>query len=348
MNAARTSVAILSGSGYGGAELLRLLGAHPNVCVTQIASRSRAGQAVTAVHRHLVGFCDLQFSDAIDLATLCANGPAVLFSALPNGTSSGALDALLGTAWPKGLTVIDLSGDLRLRDSALHAQHYPETPDLPALRARARCGIVELAREQLRGATLIANPGCFATALQLALAPLVQHGLRGVVAATGVTGSSGSGAQPSAGTHHPARHADFRAYKLGGHQHAAEVTQQFGADTLQLSFVPHSAPWVRGIHVTIHAPRSNFSGALPTIAALRAFYANEPFVRVRDDAPHLVDVVGTNFCDITCAVQNDALIVCATIDNLGKGMASHAIQHMNLQLGLPETTGLWNASLGVV
>jgi N-acetyl-gamma-glutamyl-phosphate reductase len=226
----------------------------------------------------------------------------------------------------------------------LHAASYPETPEFAELRARARYGLPELGREALPGATLVSNPGCFATALQLALAPLVRSGLRGFVAADGKTGSSGSGVVPSETTHHPLRHSGFRAYKVTGHPHTAEVAQQFQDVPLRLSFVPQSAPMVRGIFLTLHAPKESFAGDLPGPESIRDCYENEPFIRLRGDSPNVLDVAGTNFCDLSMTRGEGHVVVCAAIDNLGKGMAGQAVQNMNIVLGLPETTGLWHAA----
>ncbi|MBI5836732.1 MAG: N-acetyl-gamma-glutamyl-phosphate reductase [Candidatus Eisenbacteria bacterium] len=381
----RVPVAILGGSGYGGGELLRLLGAHPGFEVTQIASRHHAGRAVHEVHRGLLGLTQLTFGAEPDLAGLLADGPAFLVSALPAGEGAKALGSVLGWAaarkaaqraaaasgaavvaaadprvttapggpavadavidlaadWPDGLSVIDLGPDLR--PGGPHASGARE-----ALFPLARYGLVELNRAALEGARLVANPGCFATALQLAIAPLVATGLRGFVAADGATGSSGSGALPSETTHHPRRHSDYRAYRLEGHAHVAEVQAQFADAGLRLSFVAHSAPFVRGIFVTVHAPRESFASGLPAPDFLREFYRDEPLVRVRDDSPRVLDVAGTAFCDLSMTVRGDHVVVCAALDNLGKGMAAQAVQNMNLLAGYPETTGLLSPALGPV
>ena len=373
-------VAILGAAGYGGGELLRLLTTHPGARVAQVVSRHFAGRPVAAAHRQLLGLCDLVFQGQLDLESLAAeagDGAGFIFSALPNGESGAALEKLLlgasqtvgagaslgaaprppaggvaaGAPWGEpgalgGIRVIDLSADLRIADPGEHARAHPEIPAFPELRAGARYGLVELNRGDLEGARLVANPGCFATALELALAPLVAAGLRGFVAAGGATGSSGSGALPSDTAHHPGRHSDFRAYKLGGHPHLAEVRQQFAAAApdLRVSFVPHSAPLVRGIFVTLHAPRESFDGPLPDAGCLPEFYAGEPMIRVREDSPRVQDVAATNFCDLALARRSDHVVVCAALDNLGKGMAGQAVQSLNLMCGLPETTGLRSGS----
>ncbi len=305
--------------------------------------------------------CDLGFTPELDIEGLVSEGRSVLFSALPNGQSAVALEQALARAsqlvssparkgsasdssWPEGLTVVDLSGDLRLSDPAMHARAYPDTPAFPGLRARACYGLPEFGRGALRSAGLISNPGCFATALQLALAPLVANGLRGFVSADGATGSSGSGAVASQTAHHPIRHSGYRAYKLAGHQHVPEVLQQFGDASPRLSFAAHSAPMVRGIFVTVHAPRESFTGELPGPEEVRAHYSGEPFIRLRGDSPTVLDVAGTNFCDLHISRHTDRVVMCAALDNLGKGMAGQAVQNMNLSLGLAETTGLWHAA----
>lgn len=357
----RIPVAILGGSGFGGGELLRLLAGHPGVRVTQVISRQHSGKPVPAAHPHLLGMCDLGFTPELDLDALLGGDRSILFSALPNGKSGAALERILARAnaavpssgggagaddrsWPEGLTAIDLSGDLRLSDSAEHGRAYPETPEFPGLRAMARYGLPELGRDGLRGAVLISNPGCFATALQLALAPLVAAGLRGFVSADGATGSSGGGSVPSETAHHPNRHSGYRAYKLDSHAHVPEVRQQFGEGCPRLSFVPHSAPMVRGIFVTLHAPRESFTGEMPGPEEVRAHYAGEPFIRLRGASPSVLDVAGTNFCDLHLSRTPDRVVMCAALDNLGKGMAGQAVQNMNLSLGLKEDTGLWHAA----
>jgi N-acetyl-gamma-glutamyl-phosphate reductase len=207
-------------------------------------------------------------------------------------------------------------------------------------------GLTELFRERVSSARFVANPGCFATGAILALAPLASAGgVAGDVVVNGVTGSSGSGAEPRAGTHHPERDGDFRAYRVLSHQHVPEIEMALraaGARSPRLAMVPHSAPLVRGIFTTAcHFPAEPIPAArLSEIYA--AFAASEPFLRMRETTPRLATVRGTNFCDLAVAASPDGrrVVVMSAIDNLVKGMAGQAVQNLNLMFGRPETEGL--------
>ncbi len=339
-------VAILGASGYGAGELLRLLTQHPHAEVVSVTSTSQVGAPLATVHPHLRGFYDnLHVSAAVDFERLLAAEHAVVFSALPHGASATAIEALL-RAQEDRVRVIDLSGDFRLTDAATHQRYYPESPLWPELRARFVYGLPELNREHIRTARYVANPGCLATASILAAAPLVAGGFAGTLVVDAKTGSSGSGRQLKETTHHPTRHADFRAYKPLAHQHEPEILQALGdprGDRWQLSFVAQSLDLARGIFVTLHATWPHDASAAGQLAdGYRVFYAEHPFVRiVADESPTLQNVVGSNFCDLAVAARGRQVIVMAALDNLVKGMAGTAIQNMNLMCGLPETTGLW-------
>jgi len=346
-------VAILGGTGYGAGELLRLLVAHPAARVTSVVSSSSAGEPLSTAHPHLRGFYDLRFSKALDYEALLRGGSAaVVFCALPHGASGAAADEVLVEAEQRGaagrVRVIDLSGDLRLKDAQTHAAHYAESPPLPARRASAVYGLPELERAAIRRATLIANPGCLASAAILAAAPLVRAGACGQIVIDAKTGSSGSGRQLKETTHHPTRHSDYRAYKPLGHQHEPEILQALGDPAgrrLRLSFVAQSLPVSRGIFATVHAELPDAAGADALRAAFETFYADSPFVRVVPESPSLQDVVGSNFCDVSVAARGRQVVAMAALDNLVKGMAGTAIQNLNLVSGLPETAGLWHPSL---
>jgi len=340
-------VAILGASGYGAAELLRLFTQHPAVRVTSVTSTSHVGEPVDRVHPHLRGFYDLPVSAEIDRDLLLSAEHAVVISALPHGASGPAVDKLLTQIPDTKLRVIDLSGDLRLQDAATHQRHYPESPLLRERRASFTYGLPELNRTAISKARCVANPGCLATAAILSAAPLMTAGLRASVSIDAMTGSSGSGRQLKDTTHHPTRHADFRAYKALSHQHEPEILQAWGdplGERIELGFVAHSMPTARGIFVTTHVtfPEAPAAGELQK--RYRAFYEKSPFVRVVDESPTLQDVVGSNFCDVHVASRGRQVVAMATLDNLVKGMAGAAIQNMNLMCGLPETTGLWMPS----
>ncbi|MGE0482180.1 MAG: N-acetyl-gamma-glutamyl-phosphate reductase [Phycisphaerae bacterium] len=345
-------VAILGASGYGAGELLRLFTQHPHVEVVAATSTTQVGEPVGAVHPHLRSFYDLRVSDTIDVERLLGAQHAVLFSALPHGASGAALDRWMTELEPRpdGCRVrcVDLSGDFRLRDAAVHRRSYPESDLRPLRRGQFVYGLPELFRESLHTAQCVANPGCLATATILAAAPLVSRDHVGVVVADAKTGSSGSGRQLKDTTHHPTRHADFRAYKPLEHQHEGEILQAWGDPTAQrlaLSFVAQSMDAARGIFVSTHLTLAHETTAAELQRQYADFYRESPFVRIRDGSPTLQDVVGSNFCDIAVAARGRQVIAMAAIDNLVKGMAGAAIQNMNLMCGLPETTGLWTPSL---
>lgn len=345
-------VAILGATGYGAGELLRLFTQHAAIEVTDVTSSSQVGAAAADVHPHLRGFYDLRLTASVDFARLLASEHAVVIAALPHGASAQVIAALLDELDqdPRGRAaqVIDMSGDFRLSAAGLHARHYPESPALPELRRTFVYGQPELWPERVRSARCVANPGCLATAAILALAPLAHAELRGPVAIDAKTGSSGSGRQLKDTTHHPTRHADFRAYKPLAHQHEPEILQALGdphGQRLQVSFVAQRLDVARGIFVTAHLTLAEPTDAATLRRQYAAFYANRPFVRLVDESPALQNVVGSNFCDIALACRERQVVVMAALDNLVKGMAGTAVQNLNLMCGLPETTGLWAPAL---
>ena len=284
----------------------------------------------------------------------------MLFSALPHGVSGATLDGLWsglrlrqGEVQPEELRAthvkaIDLSGDLRLKDAAAHKKAYPGSPWLPERRRQFVYGLPELNRERIQAVSRIANPGCLATAAILAAAPLIDSQFCGPLVIDAKTGLSGAGREPKETTHHPTRHADFRAYKPLAHQHEPEILQALGdplGQRIELSFVPQSMAVSRGIFATVHATLPEPTDADALLRRYEQFYAGSPFVRLTVGSPSLEDVVGSNFCDIGVAARGRQVVVMSAIDNLVKGMAGTAIQNMNLMCGLSETTGLWTPSL---
>lgn len=345
-------VAILGASGYGAGELMRLLTQHPHARVVCATSSSQAGERIDRLHPHLRGFYDLHAAASLDTGTLLDAPAAVVISALPHGKSAAALveleESLARRSGHERVRYIDLSGDLRLRDLAEHKRFYAESPPLETWRESAVYGLPELYREQVRTARRIANPGCLASAAILAAAPLCAAGLAGTLFIDAKTGSSGSGRTLKETTHHPTRHADFRAYKALAHQHEPEVAQILGdlaGRRPETTFVAQSMDAARGIFVTVHAHMKRELDAADPLSQYRDFYAASPFVRIVDDSPALQNVAGSNFCDIGLACRGKQVIVMAALDNLVKGMAGTAIQNLNLMCGLPETAGLWSPSL---
>ena len=330
-------VAILGGTGYGGMELLRLLLGHPGVRVTAVTSRTST-EPVSASWPHLRGFTDLAFSkETEESARALALENDLLFQAKPHGVSAAQSPMLLDAA-PK-VKVIDLSGDFRLKDPSQYEAWYGLPHPAPTRLKDAVYGLPECGhRDAVRRARLVANPGCHASTTILALWPLARAGLlAGRASVASVTGSSGSGAEPGRGTHHPERFANFKAYKPLKHQHLPEIVAALGG-TARVDFVPHSAPIARGIHVTAFAPIT--VGKDVVERAFREAYAAEPFVRLTPEPPELRAVVGTNFADVHVTCGDGVACVTVVSDNLGKGMAGTAVQNLNLMLGLPETTGL--------
>lgn len=340
---AGVDVTILGASGYGGGELWRLLLAHPRVRSITGVARTHAGKAVGAVHGHLNGLVDGLLAGEIDWDALAAAPAPVLFAALPHGEFAKLWRDTAAHIEARGLTdrlrVIDLSGDFRLRTAKAFAEAYETEHPCPEALGTFAYGVSEWNAAALHNARRIAGPGCFATAIQLALLPLVDSGV-GFVAVSGVTGSSGSGASLSATAHHPGRNNDFRTYKALGHQHRGEVAMMLAAlgdGALRPAFVPHSGPFVRGIFVTaIFEPPAGFD----VRAAVTARYARTPFVRVVADTPRLLNVGGTNFADIAAGARDGAGVITVAIDNLGKGMAGAAVQNMNIACGFAWDAGL--------
>jgi N-acetyl-gamma-glutamyl-phosphate/LysW-gamma-L-alpha-aminoadipyl-6-phosphate reductase len=338
----RFKAAVIGATGYGGAELIRRLLSHPEVELARAVSIDFVGEPIASVHPNLEGRTDLRFEELSPGEA--ARGMDVVFLGLPHGVSAAKVPEVMAT----GARIIDLSGDFRVRDPATYAKYYGMAHPHPEELTRETFvyGLPELYRERIRGAKYVASPGCFATTIELALLPLAAARiLAGAVEVVGITGSSGSGVTPSAGTHHPVRANNLRTYKPLEHQHVPEIVQllgDVGAPGVTLRFVPVSAPLVRGIFATCFAHvDANVEPA--AIAALyRARYAAEPFVRIpARRLPEVVAVKGTNFAEVGLVVgdveDGRRLVTCfAATDNLIKGGAGQAIQSMNLMLGLDE------------
>jgi N-acetyl-gamma-glutamyl-phosphate reductase len=331
-------VGIFGGSGYGGAELLRLLLPHPNVELDFVTANEHAGKAVSDVHRNLYGLTDRQFvstpEDLSDLPSLDC-----VFLGLPHGQAMELVPRL-----PDQLKVIDLSGDFRLRDRSEFELHYDREHTAMENQVEFVYGLTETNRAAIKRARLIANPGCFATATLLGLAPLVAGKvLDGRVVVDAKTGSSGSGAKPAANTHHPQRMNSFYAYKPFTHQHVPEINQELravGDWTSELVFMTHSLPVSRGIFATIYAETTSELSEQDVRDLFANYYRDAFFVRLVKGSPDINWVKTTNFCDIGFAVRGKQLVVFSALDNLVKGAAGQAIQNMNLMFGFEETTGL--------
>ncbi len=334
-------VAVVGATGYTGGELVRYLARHPYVRLTAVTSEQSAGKALAEVLPSVRGKLDLRLA-AFDPAEV-ARQADVAFTALPLGTSAPGVAALLD----RGVRVVDIGADFRLRDPNEYARWYVPHP-VPHLLAEAVYGLTEYCRASLPAARLVANPGCYPTAALLALRPLLARGLvepRGIVvdAKSGVTGAG----RNVAAEYLFAEVADnLRAYKIGAHRHAPEMEQElrpFAGGDLSLLFVPHLLPIRRGILATIYVRPSRGVDAAAIARAYEEQYAGERFVVLSGARPpEIRDVVGTNDCAIgwTVDTRTGQAVIVAVIDNLGKGAAGQAIQNLNAMHGLPEPTGL--------
>jgi len=350
----RVRVAVIGASGYTGAELLRILLGHPRVTIAMVMARRAAGQRIDAVFPHLTGRLALPV-EAFD-ADAVAAGAEVAFCALPHGESALVVAALRA----RGVTTLDLSADFRLHDAATWSQWYgsAEHAHHPAaeLLAGAVYGLPERHRARLRGAELIAVPGCYPTATTLAIAPLLDAGL---VRATGLvvdgkSGASGVGRTPGLSTHLPESAEGIRAYKVGGtHRHTPEMEQELSLAAnapVRLLFTPHLVPMSRGILACVYAePTDPSRPAAAYRDALVAAYRDEPFVDVLAPGltPDTAFVRGSNRCHVTAVYDPRAqrVLALSAIDNLVKGAAGQAVQCLNVARGWPETMGLDTVAL---
>ncbi len=340
----RFKAAVIGGSGYGGAELIRRLLIHPDVELVRVASVDFVNEPLSAAHPNLEGRTPLRFEDLAPAAA--AEGCDVVLLGLPHKVSAYKAPELIAT----GVRVVDMSGDFRLTDTGEYARYYGGAHPHPELLGTFVYGLPELNREKIRGARHVASPGCFATTIALALLPIARGGLlQGPVHIVGITGSSGSGVAPSAGTHHPVRAGNLKTYKPLEHQHVPEIREALaaaGAPDAALRFVPVSAPLVRGIFATcfVEVPASVTREGVA--ALFSQSYEREPFVRVvTRRQPEVIAVAGSNFAEVGFALgevsgATRTLSVFSATDNLIKGGAGQAIQNMNLMLGVSEMASL--------
>lgn len=343
------NVGIVGGTGYTGAELLRLLALHPEVRLSVITSRGEAGTAVAEMFPHLRGSLDLVFSEP-DVGVL--GGCDLVFFATPNGTAMQMVPQLLEA----GTRVIDLAADFRLSDPAQWEAWYGMPHACPGLLDEAVYGLPEANREAIRGARLIANPGCYPTAVTLGFLPLLEAGVvdTGWLVADCKSGTSGAGRKAATGLLMAEVGESFKAYAAGGHRHAPEIAlnlRRFAGASVGLTFVPHLVPMIRGIEATLYARAAAAPG--PDAAELEALfghrYSAEPFVDVMPAGSHpdTRSVRGSNLCRIAVTRQaaSGTIVVQSVIDNLVKGAAGQAVHNMNLMFGLDETQGLHGLAL---
>jgi N-acetyl-gamma-glutamyl-phosphate reductase common form len=337
MKTEKIKIAIFGGSGYGGSELLRILLAHPNAEIVLVTANEHAGKAVGEVHKNLFGLTDLRFEKAPeDLSNLKTD---VAFFALPHGQALSLIPQL-----PTDVKIVDLSGDFRIDDKDIFKQFYKLEHTAAELQKNFVYGLTETNREQIKTANYVANPGCFATATLLALAPMVKSGLlTGKIIVDAKTGSSGSGAKAAANTHHPQRMNSFYAYKPFQHQHVPEIEQHLktvGEFPHEFIFMTHSLPVARGIFASCYLETTNILTNEDVKNLYQLFYKDSFFVRLVEGSPDINWVKTTNFCDLAAHSNGKQIAVFSAIDNLVKGAAGQAVQNMNLMFGLDETTGL--------
>jgi N-acetyl-gamma-glutamyl-phosphate reductase len=332
-------VGIVGGTGYTGVELLRLLVAHPEVELRAITSRREAGMPVADMFQNLRGRCGLSFvePESGDLAHC-----DLVFFATPNGVAMEQARPFLDA----GARVIDLAADFRIKDVALWEKWYGMKHASPDLVAGAVYGLPEVNRAKIRGARLIANPGCYPTAVQLGFIPLVEAGVVDTahLIADAKSGVSGAGRKAEVHTLHPEAADTLRAYASGGHRHHPEICQGLSGAAgheVGLTFVPHLTPMIRGIHATLYA---RLTKAADIQALYQTRFADEPFVDVMPPGSHpeTRSVRASNLCRISVVrpQDGDTVVVLSVIDNLVKGAAGQAVQNMNILFGLPETLGL--------
>ena len=341
----KIKVGIVGGTGYTGVELLRLLARHPNVELAVITSRSEAGTPVADLFPNLRGYVELAFSEPD--ANVLKSCDAVFF-ATPNGTAMKMARELLEA----GVKVIDLAADFRLKDPEVWKAWYGMDHACPELLEEAVYGLPEVNRDAVRKARLVANPGCYPTAVQLGWLPLVEHGLieTGRLVADCKSGVSGAGRKGAVPTLQAESAESFKAYAVPGHRHLPEIRQglsMVAGHEVGLTFVPHLVPMIRGIHATLYAVLKDPNEELQEIYERR--YAAEPFVDVLPAGAHpeTRTVKGANTCRISLhrPQDGDTVVVLSVIDNLVKGASGQAVQNLNLLFGFAEDAGLEGIAL---
>lgn len=350
------TVSIVNVTSYTGLELLRLLAGHPEFVVTSVTARSSAGQRLDEVFPQLAAGRNHAGTNVGSLVLTEKAAPTDLaFVCLPHAAAAETVVELLS----QGSKVVDLSADFRLHDVASYEEWYQHTHPAPALLETAVYGLAERYRERIAATSLVANPGCHSSTAILALLPALATGLvKPDIIVNTLTGISGAGRGLKLGSLFCEQDEDVSAYSLDGHRHLAEIVQELKAgaragghpveESLRLTFVPHLIPMSRGLLATCYADVADPSVSIEEVRAVYTnYYANEPFIRVIDTAPHTKWTTGTNLCLIhpTLDQRTGRFVVISCLDNLVKGAAGAAVQNANLVAGLPETTGLPDMAL---
>lgn len=342
------NVAIVGASGYTGLELIRILHCHPEVAVTCLTSEQSAGKRISEVFPTLRGRCDLILENLEPVRV--AEKADIIFTALPHKAAMEVVPTFLKL----GKRVIDLSADYRLSDPAVYGQWYE--PHLnPSNLKKAVYGLPEIRRAKIRGAKLVANPGCYPTSIILGLTPLLKNGLihPHSIIADSASGVTGAGRAAKVDSLYCEVNEGYKAYGVGGvHRHTPEIEQELSllaGEPLKITFTPHLVPMDRGILSTIYAAPLKELTTAGLVTLYEEFYHGEPFVRVlpQGNLPSTAFVRGSNFCDIALLVdpRTGRVIIVSAIDNLVKGASGQAVQNMNIVCGFPETLGLEGVGL---
>ena len=331
-------VAIIGASGYTGAESINIILRHSEAELTYLSALPEECGAVADVFPQFKGRCGLQI-EPLDLDKL-ADSADVALCCLPHKVSMEFVPKLLNA----GLKVIDFSADYRLRELDVYEKYYSKHTDAENLK-HAAFGLPELFRDRIKGAKLIANPGCYPTGASLAVAPLLKEGLMEIdsVIVSSVTGTSGAGNKPSAKFHFPNMNENLFPYGIGNHRHQPEIEQimsDVSGRKVSVLFQPHVGPYDRGILSTVYCRPAKKISNEQLMQLYGDFYTGEHFVQVRKDAPAVKDVAGTNYCHIFVTCVKDMIVSFSAIDNIVKGASGQAIQNMNIIFGLRETLGL--------
>ena len=336
--------AVVAGAtGYSGIELIKMLLRHPHLeLVGAFASRTAEAQPLSAVHPQLIGLTNLK-CQPYDEKTVAQLEAQLIFLGTPNEFSNEVVPGLLQA----GATVVDLSGAWRLKDASLYAKFYGFESQDPRLLQKAVYGLTEFAYEQLRGAKLIANPGCYPTSIQIPVLPLLRAGLLELsqpIICDAKSGVSGAGKAPNSGTHFVEVSESFKAYNIFKHRHAPEIAQGLGIEFApsKLIFTPHLLPINRGILSTIYVRLQAGVTRDAIYNVWQETFANKPFVRLftGSQLPEIKFAANTPFCDIGCVVNENQAVIVSAEDNLLKGAASQALQNANVALGFDEREGI--------
>jgi N-acetyl-gamma-glutamyl-phosphate reductase len=324
-------------------EFVRFVQMHPKFELKALYADRSAGQSLDTLYPAFSGIAEYHLDKISEMDVPVSDFVVV---ALPHGQSAKVVKQLLDGGYQG--KIVDLGSDLRLKSPEAYQKWYSGVLEHPELPTQAVYGLTEWNRDAISKATIIANPGCFASAIQLGMLPLLKSGIMGPFHCTGITGSTGSGASASDSTHFSTRDNNLKAYKVLQHQHLGEIhqfSQDMGFGEPDLAFTPVSGPFSRGIWVTISAKVGDDVTSNEVQTAYESSYAGCQLIRLRSGLPQLKHVTGSAFTDIGFELRDGHLVVGVAIDNLGKGAASQAIQNMNLMVGLPDHEGLINAGI---